>query len=312
LEGWNSAIELHPRIVISLATGILAAVEVAFRLVDVFTEVPFAGNQLCVVPDPPLGLETANMAMLASEIGFSETTYATAIREDGYDVRIFTPVEELPFAGHPTLGTAFVLASEGRVTQSLVQTSAAGDVPVDVDLARGFAWMHQLPPVMHDPVRDRAAVARAAGLDVADLVDDLPIVAASTGLAHLMVPVGDEAALRRAKRDDAGCAAVCAANAAESLYLFTVRADGDVMARMFDRGAQIGEDPATGSAAGPLGAYLATHGLAGAPGSVVIAQGEMVGRASFLHVDVQPDGDAYSVRVGGGVRIFGEGVFRVG
>ncbi|MGH2595348.1 MAG: PhzF family phenazine biosynthesis protein, partial [Actinomycetota bacterium] len=200
--------------------------EVAFQLVDVFTEVPFAGNQLCVVPEPPLGLGTADMAMLASEIGFSETTYATAIREDGYDVRIFTPVEELPFAGHPTLGTAFVLASEGRVTQSLVQTSAAGDVPVDVDVARGFAWMHQLPPAMHDPVQDRAAVARAAGLGLDDLVDDLPIVAASTGLAHLMVPVRDEVALRRAKRDDAGCAAVCAANAAESLYLFAVRADG--------------------------------------------------------------------------------------
>jgi trans-2,3-dihydro-3-hydroxyanthranilate isomerase len=105
---------------------------------------------------------------------------------------------------------------------------------------------------------------------------------------------------------------VCAANAAESWYLFTVRADGDVMARMFDRGAEIGEDPAMGSAAGPLEAYLATHGLAGVPGIVVIAQGEMIGRPSFLHVDVQPDGDSYSVRVGGGVRIVGEGSFRLG
>ena len=83
------------------------------------------------------------------------------------------------------------------------------------------------------------------------------------------------------------------------------------MARMFDRGANIGEDPATGSAAGPLGAYLAMHGLAGLPGSVVVAQGEMVGRPSFLHVDVHPQGDTFSLRVGGGVRIVGEGTFRL-
>ena len=285
--------------------------EVAFRLVDVFTEVPFAGNQLCVVPEP-VGLDTGTMATLAREIGFSEATYATAVRSDGYDVRIFTPVEELPFAGHPTLGTAFVLVSEGRVTPSVVQTSIAGDVPVEVDLTAGFAWMRQLPPVLHDPVLDRAAAARAAGLELDELVDDLPIVVASTGLAHLMVPVRDEVVLRRATRDHAGCAAVCAANAAESLYLFTVRGHGDVMARMFDRGAQIGEDPATGSAAGPLGAYLATHGLAGAPGCVLIAQGEMIGRPSFLHVQVEPESGSLAVRVGGGVRIVGEGIFRVG
>ena len=85
-----------------------------------------------------------------------------------------------------------------------------------------------------------------------------------------------------------------------------------VMCRSIGDRAEIGEDPATGSAAGPLGAYLATHRLAGAPGGVVIAQGEMVGRPSFLHVDVQPEGESLAVRVGGGVRIVGEGVFRVG
>ena len=84
------------------------------------------------------------------------------------------------------------------------------------------------------------------------------------------------------------------------------------MARMFDRGSKIGEDPATGSAVGPLGAYLANHGLAGMPGIVVVAQGEMVRRPSFLHVDVRPQDGSVSVRVGGGVRIVGEGAFRLG
>ena len=84
---------------------------VGFTLVDVFTDVPFAGNQLCVVPEPPTDLDEAAMQVLAREIGFSETTYVTAVRDGGYDVRIFTPVSELPFAGHPTLGTAFVIVT---------------------------------------------------------------------------------------------------------------------------------------------------------------------------------------------------------
>lgn len=285
--------------------------EVSFRLVDVFTPVPFAGNQLCVVSDPPAGLDATTMATLAQEIGFSETTFVTGVRDGGYDVRIFTPDAELPFAGHPTLGTAFTLASEDRVGSLVVQTSAAGDVPVEVDLPGGMAWMEQLAPSFGHGLDDRAAVAWAAGLEPEDLVDGLPVVAGSTGLPHLMVAVRDEAALRRARRDDAGCRQVCEAGEAESLYLFTVRGDGDVMARMFDRGANIGEDPATGSAAGPLGAYLAMHALAGLPGTVVVAQGEMVGRPSFLHVDVHPQGDSFSLRVGGGVRIVGEGTFRL-
>ena len=152
--------------------------DVPFCLLDVFTDVPFAGNQLCVIPDPPAGLDASAMHTLTREIGFSETTFVTAVRDDGYDVRIFTPDAELAFAGHPTIGTAFVLVSEGRVAPSLVQRSAAGDVPVEVDLANGRATMHQLPPVFGVPFDDRAAVAVAAGLEVADLVDGLPIVSA--------------------------------------------------------------------------------------------------------------------------------------
>jgi trans-2,3-dihydro-3-hydroxyanthranilate isomerase len=286
-------------------------VEVPFRLVDVFTEVPFAGNQLCVIPDPPADLEAEAMSMLAREIGFSETTFVTEVREGGYEIRIFTPDAELPFAGHPTLGTAFTLVSEDRVGPNPVQTSPAGDVPVEVDLAAGMAWMQQLPPQFGDPIDDRAAVALAAGLDPDDLAEGLPIVAGSSGLPHLMVPLREEGALRRARRDDAGCGKVCAAAEVESLYLFVVRGEGDVMARMFDRGAMIGEDPATGSSAGPLAAYLSRHRLAGMPGRVVVAQGEMVGRPSFLHVDARPQGGSFYVRVGGGVRIVGDGSFRV-
>jgi trans-2,3-dihydro-3-hydroxyanthranilate isomerase len=286
-------------------------VRVPFLLVDVFAEALFGGNQLCVVPEVPDGLDDATMQALALEIGFSETTFVTAIRPDGYDVRIFTPEDELPFAGHPTLGTAFTLAHEGMIGMDVVQRCGAGDVPVRIDLESGSATMHQLPPVVGQEFDERAAVAAAAGLDAADIVDGSPIVPISTGIAHTMVPIRDDEALRRAVRDDRLCAQVCERIDAESLYLFTVRGAGDVRARMFDKGATIGEDPATGSAGGPLGAYLATHGLAGMPGKVTIAQGEQVGRPSFLHVEVAPDGESWTIDVGGGVRPMGDGAFEL-
>jgi trans-2,3-dihydro-3-hydroxyanthranilate isomerase len=282
---------------------------VPFRLLDVFADSPFSGNQLCVVPEVPEGLDADTMLTLAREIAFSETTFVTAVRDDGYDVRIFTPDGELPFAGHPTIGTAFLLVSGGRVPASLVQTSAAGDVPVQVDLEGRRATMLQLPPVFGEPIEDRMAVAAGAGLEPRDLVADLPVVAVSTGIPHLMVPVRDEGTLRRAQRDATACHAICQATDAESLYLFAVRRDGDVMARMFDRYISIGEDPATGSAAGPLGAYLSSHGLAGMPGQAVVAQGEMVGRPSFLRVQISPNDETWTVRVSGGVYLMGEGTF---
>ena len=287
--------------------------EVDFRLVDVFTEVSFAGNQLCVVPAPPDGLDGAMMQTLAREIGFSETTFVSHADAAGYRMRIFTPGEEIPFAGHPTLGTAFTLASEGRTGTSAVQTTNAGEVAVEVDLAAGSAVMQQLPPMFGPVFTDRQLAAAAAGLAADALDADLPVQGVGTGLTSLMIPVKDEQTLRAAERDARACANLAADAGCDTLYFFTVRGDGDVMARMFDPGLGIGEDPATGSAAGPLGAYLAEHDLAGAArgAHIVIAQGEMVNRPSFLDVDVARDGDTWSVRVGGGVRIVGEGSFRL-
>jgi trans-2,3-dihydro-3-hydroxyanthranilate isomerase len=285
--------------------------EVEFRLVDVFTEVPFAGNQLCVVPDPPAELSSELMQTLAKEIGFSETTFVTDLGSDGYRVRIFTPGEELPFAGHPTLGTAFTLATEGRIRTPCIQTTVGGEVPVDVDSEKGFAWMTQFPPELRDEFEDRELMASACGLQVDDLHPELPAQVVWTGLDWLMVPIRDEATLRRAQRNESALPELAGKSSTAGPYLFAIRGDGDVMARMFDPYFGIGEDPATGSAAGPLGAYLAARGLAGMPGRVVVAQGEMVGRPSFLHVDVQGEGDRMVVRVGGGVRTTGDGVFRV-
>ena len=285
--------------------------DVSFRLVDAFTETPFRGNRLCVVPETPEGLSTEQMKMLALETNFSETTFVTESRPSGYRMRIFTPDAELPFAGHPTIGTAFTLATEGRTSTETVQTTAFGDVPVEVDLGKSFAWMTQHHPVLGPEFEDRHVVAEATGLELDDLHPELPMQVISTGLGPLIVPIRDEEALRRAARYEPACRHATAESGGECLYLFVVRGDGDLMARMFDASHGVGEDPATGSAAGPLGVYLASRGIAGMPGEAVIAQGEMVGRPSFLHLDVRPAGDSWNVRVGGGVRIVGEGVFRV-
>jgi len=284
-------------------------VNVPFRLIDVFAPRALAGNQLCVVPDP-VDLDDATMQALAKEIGFSETTFVTEAGGDRYAMRIFTPGAELPFAGHPTLGTAFVLVSEGRVSSPGTQSTAAGEVPIEVDLATNFAWMTQLPVEFGRVFEDRGLIARAIGLEPDDLGSDLPVQTVTTGLLWTIVPVRDAERLSRAQRDGRALEQAVAASGDEGLYLFAVTDEG-ATARMFDAGHGIGEDPATGSAAGPLGAYLAEHGLAGMPGSIVVRQGERVGRPSELHVEVRDEGGHWRVRVGGGVHVVGSGSFRL-
>lgn len=287
----------------------MPGVPIPFRIVDVFTPRPLAGNQLCVIPEP-VELDAEGMQAIALEIGFSETTFVTKSGGDRYAMRIFTPGSELPFAGHPTLGTAFVMVSEGRVTSPATQVVAAGEIPVEVDLATGFAWMTQLPAEFGPAVEDRELIAGAIGLAVDDLDADLPIGTVSTGLRITIVPVRDAERVRRVVRDETLTREAVTRSNADCLYLFAVTDEG-VTARMFDAEMGIGEDPATGGAAGPLGAYLAEHGLAGAPGPVTIRQGEQVGRPSELHVEVAREGDAWRVRVGGGVHVVGRGEFDV-
>ena len=283
--------------------------DVPFRLVDVFTPTPLSGNQLCVVPDP-IELDIETMQVLAKEIGFSETTFVTEAAGARYTMRIFTPDAELPFAGHPTLGTAFVLVHEGPLYSPATQATPAGEVPVEVDLASNTAWMTQLPVEFGRVFEDRALIARAIGLELDDLDPNVPVRTVTTGLLWTIVPVRDADRLARAQRDGRALERAVAISGDEGLYLFAVT-DGGATARMFDAGPGIGEDAATGSAAGPLGAYLAEHGLAGMPGSIVVRQGERVGRPSELHVEVRDEGGLWRVRVGGGVHVVGSGAFRL-
>lgn len=287
----------------------MPGVNVPFRLVDVFTPRPLGGNQLCVVPDPG-ELGDAEMQAIAKEIGFSEATFVTEAAGDRYAMRIFTPGQELPFAGHPTLGTAFVLVSEGRVSTPATQVIAAGEIPVEVDVEANTARMTQLPAEFGPIFTDRDLIASAIGLTVAELDPRRPVRTVSTGLPTTIVPVRDLDTLRRATRNERLVGEAVAASGGQDLYLFAPTAEG-VTARMFDSEFGIGEDPATGSAAGPLGVYLAEYGDLDTTRRLSIRQGEQVGRPSELHVEARREDGAWRARVGGGVHIVGRGAFEL-
>ncbi len=285
---------------------------VPFRLVDVFTDRPLAGNQLCVVAEP-LDLPSELMQAVAREIGFSETTFVTEVGDARYAMRIFTPGAELSFAGHPSLGTAFVMVSEGRTASPVVQSTAAGEVPIEVEVTpggtSGRARMRQLPPSFGPELHDAAAVADAVGLSPGDLHPELPPQVVSTGGAQLLVPVADAGAVVRAASDRRGLAALVEGLGTHTAYVFAAKGDR-ARARLFAVGLGIDEDPATGSAAGPLGAYLWTRGLLPG-GRLEISQGAEIGRPSTLSVEVEPGEGAPRVFVGGGVVRVGEGVFEL-
>jgi trans-2,3-dihydro-3-hydroxyanthranilate isomerase len=291
-------------------------VRIPFRLLDVFTDRALAGNQLCVVPDP-VEASTDIMQAVAKEIGFSETTFVTSYGGDHYAMRIFTPASELPFAGHPSLGTAFVMVAEGRSTSPVTQTVAAGEFALTVDIEAGTARMRQGTPEYFAPLApdDRVALAEAIGLSEADLIEDLPAQRASTGFGHLMLPVRDADTVIRAAPDRAALIPLLRAAGTDGVYVFAVQetspSGSRAKARLFAPVAGVDEDPATGSAAGPLGAYLVYHDVISS-GRLTISQGEEIGRPSILVVDVERDAsDELIVHVEGGVRIVGEGVFDV-
>jgi len=294
--------------------------EHAFVQVDVFTDRPLAGNPLAVVLDGR-GLAGDEMQKIAREMNLSETTFVFPpnARDCAARIRIFTPGREVPFAGHPTLGTAWVLASHGLIpagTRRFALEEGIGPVPVELegDPSRpGFVWMRHQDATFGPELRDRAGVARALGLGVGDLRPDAPVQPASTGNTFLFVPLRDRAAVDGAALDSRGLP-----EAAAALGVFVFATDDDdgrrLYSRMFAPHNGVPEDPATGSAGGPLGAYLVRHGLVRGTGelNMVSEQGTKMGRQSFVHIRLQAHGaDATDIRVGGGVVPVLEGRLRL-
>ena len=292
---------------------------------DVFTETPFTGNQLAVFPEPG-ELTTAQMQRIANEMAFSETTFIYPSRGDGdVQMRIFTPGEELPIAGHPTIGSTFALASEGVIAagrEHFVFELGVGPTPVSLDWQAGalaFAWMTQPNPQFGVTLDDRAGVARSLGIDGSEIAPHRPIQVVSCGVPYLLVPIMSRAAVDAVAIDRKGIAR-CLDNAGSPevpVFVFTLdeRSDKEtVYSRMLAPSFGIGEDPATGSAAGPLGSYLVQHGVVTpqAARSMVNLQGVAMGRPSRLHISIDGAPDAITrVRVGGTALLVGAGELRL-
>jgi trans-2,3-dihydro-3-hydroxyanthranilate isomerase len=270
---------------------------------DVFAERPLAGNALAVV-DEADGVSGEAMLALAKELNLSETTFVQSPGAEGADYRnrIFTIEREIPFAGHPTLGTAVAVARwRGLDRASFVQQTEAGLQPIEVHSEEGRwrAEMVQNEAEFGTEVDAPAALA-AVGLDPSEAHPDLAPQVVSTGLPTAVVPVAESASLGRVEPDFEAIEALLAdarprAGETPNFYLVWLDAKaGEARARMFSTGAPGGEDPATGSAAGPLGAYFFERmGL----DRVRVRQGEEMGRPSVLEVEME-DGRP---RVGGGV-----------
>ena len=277
--------------------------------VDVFSDRPFAGNPLAVFPEAE-GLSDEQMQQIAAEMNLSETTFVTP-PEAGGDarVRIFTPATELPFAGHPSVGTACTLVNTGvvKAIQPLTEVTLelnVGPTVVDVTVAGGNAVagvVHQGPPAFGEEI-PRAAAAAVLGLAEDDLESELTPRVVSTGLAYAIIPLRNTRALAQAWFDYDLLPEFERRYA--SLYPFAFTGDEEPFAeaRCFAPLEGIVEDPATGSAAGPLAAYLAREGFL-APGAArVLAQGQHARRPSRLTMSVSTEGSRITdVLVGGGV-----------
>lgn len=279
-----------------------------FLQVDVFADEAFRGNPLAVFPDAS-GLTREQMQTIASEMNLSETSFVTGADDDSYSVRIFTPQQELGFAGHPTIGSAWVLQRLGRISGSKVrQRSEAGST--EVTLAQDKVWFRRTGRAFDDlRLTDPGAesqLARALGIEVSKVgleprelgrsVDRLRPAESDAGLRHLVVPVADLDALSRCRPNPGLLSEINSLGC----YCFTAVAAGAVRARGFFPALGIAEDPATGSAAASLGLYLSRR--VGAIDFEVV-QGVELARPSRISVKAHDD----SVDIGGRCELILEG-----
>ena len=301
---------------------------VPFITCDVFTDRAFGGNQLAVFPDAR-AIDPALMQAITREFNFSETTFVLPPDDPAHTarVRIFTPGRELPFAGHPTVGTAHVLASTGAIqlTGDLTQIvfeEIAGPVPVSIRTKNGNVEFCQLtaaraPEVVPGelPSRERIAAALSLPVDALRPAPWLPEVV-SCGTPFLFVPLRDRAAVAAARAKPDVWDEVFAGRATSEVFLFATegeRPGSDVHARMFAPSLGITEDPATGSAAAALAGYLGTRDSRPS-GTLrwVVEQGFEMGRPSILHVEADKEGGRIvRSRVGGSSVTMTTGEFRL-
>jgi len=255
-----------------------------FRIVNVFAETPLGGNPLCVFEDAR-DLDDATMQALALQFNLSETTFVLPAANATAHVRIFTPTFEMPFAGHPTLGTAHVVRDLVSAGDALTLQMKAGVIPVT---ARGDVWTLQAnPPVQREPTATRSELAAMLGLDVADL-SEAPALWVNTGSDQLVIPVATFAGVRRAA-PRADTLLAHGSNGQRAMAYVFAREGDHVLARFFfPKHGSVIEDPGTGSACANLGGWLLATG-ARLPQKLTVDQGEAVGRPCRLGLEVTSD-----------------------
>ena len=300
-------------------TNVKSKRRLPFVQLDVFTSVALEGNQLAVFADGSR-LSDAEMQALARETNLSETTFIlprdpATERERGIRVRIFTTTEELPFAGHPTLGTAMVLRNDAHRGNGNAEEIAldlnVGRIPVRFSTSDGlpFGLMTQCDPEFKNK-HSREDVARASGLAVEDIADDLPIQTVSTGNAFAIVPLKSLSVLQKLSPTWANMKTYLDKSDAKFFYFVsreTVNPEATLQSRMIFYN---GEDPATGSAAGPCAAWAVQYGVVPADQQVLMEQGVEMKRRSRIFFSAGRNGDKIvNVRVGGHVAEVARGEF---
>ncbi len=287
-----------------------------FCIVDVFAEEKYAGNQLAVVRGAQT-LSDIEMQRIAKEMNYSETTFIVSDekRDGGYDVRIFTPATELPFAGHPTLGTAYVIQHEivQDPVKEIILNLKVGQIPVALKYREGqvdVLWMKQLNPIFGQAF-EAGLVSQVLSIDVNDVDDRFPIQDVSTGVPCIIVPVKTLEAVKRARISRTRYYKFIEELQAKGILIFcpeTLHSENDVHVRFFADYYGVPEDPATGSANGCLAGYLVQHRYFGNDRiDIRVEQGYEIGRPSLLLLKAEKNDETIDVYVGGKVVMVAKG-----
>jgi trans-2,3-dihydro-3-hydroxyanthranilate isomerase len=274
-----------------------------YEIWDVFTLQPLQGNPLALIPDAS-GLSDAQMQAIAKEFNLSETSFVLPSEKAEVRARYFTPSRELPMAGHPTIGTVFALHRQGKIQgERLNLELAAGIFPIKLESSAGTlerVWMEQGIPKKLAAISDRPSVAKFLNLAEDDLMD-LPMQIVSAGNPFFIVPLKTLEALAKVQLNPN--LNMVGGHKLVGVFVFTKSKDAFVQCRMLaTEGIGVDEDPATGSAHGPLGWYLATQGMlefSNSTAEFVSHQGVEMGRPSQLYVRVKCEADDFLVAVGG-------------
>lgn len=287
-----------------------------FYIVDVFAEEKFSGNQLAVFRSAK-NLQERDMQKIAREINFSETTFILSDKKQdgGYNVRIFTPQNEVSFAGHPTLGTAWVINNEieKEPVNMIVLNLKSGKIPVDFGKMKeqsDIIWMRQLAPVFGEKYKVDI-LSQILNLNIKDFDGRFPIQQVSTGLPAVIVPLKSLKAVKKTKLVDSKYFDFTAKIKAKTILIFcpeTYNDQNDLNVRFFAGRYGIPEDPATGSANGCLAAYLIKHRYFEKDEiNLRVEQGYEVGRPSLILLKAEKKGAEIVVHVGGKVKLIAKG-----